>query len=65
MFVEQKGVCAICGGPGGPHKSLAVDHHHGTGSVRGLLCGNCNNGLGRFRDNPEFLAKAITYLLDT
>ncbi|WP_212989531.1 endonuclease VII domain-containing protein [Actinoplanes auranticolor] len=42
-----------------------VDHDHRTGWVRGILCFNCNGGLGRFRDNPVFLAEAITYLKGT
>jgi hypothetical protein len=32
---------------------LAVDHCHTTDAIRGLLCSDCNNGLGRFRDDPE------------
>lgn len=39
-----------------------VDHIHGTKIVRGLLCDPCNLGLGNFKDNPEFLRKAIEYL---
>lgn len=41
---------------------LNVDHDHKTGKYRGLLCTNCNHGLGKFLDNPELLKKAIEYL---
>lgn len=41
---------------------LSVDHNHKTGKIRGLLCSNCNNGLGRFRDNINTLQNAIEYL---
>jgi hypothetical protein len=71
MLEAQKGVCKICGNPPRlkDHKVnkdnstyLHVDHDHTTGRVRGLLCGRCNKGLGQFRDNPEFLAKAALYV---
>jgi hypothetical protein len=39
-----------------------VDHGHETGEVRGLLCSNCNLGLGYFKDNPKYLEGAIKYL---
>jgi hypothetical protein len=39
-----------------------VDHCHKTGEFRGILCTNCNNGLGRFKDSPELLSKAAKYL---
>jgi len=64
MLEKQGGVCRICGGTNGP-RILHVDHHHGTGAVRGLLCTNCNTGLGMFQDNPNFLSQAMTYLLST
>jgi hypothetical protein len=44
--------------------SLAVDHCHQTGKIRGLLCTNCNLGLGNFRDNKNYLAAAIAYMDD-
>ena len=43
-------------------KSLAVDHCHTTGEVRGLLCFGCNTALGRFKDDPTLLKNAIKYL---
>lgn len=61
MFKEQNGCCFICQKTN-TDRVLAVDHCHTTGKVRGLLCGNCNNGLGRFKDNVESLKKAIEYL---
>lgn len=60
MFDEQEGACAICGMTG---VKLVVDHDHGTGKVRRLLCSGCNHGLGRFRDDPDLLLRAVDYLV--
>lgn len=57
----QGGVCAICGAPDPEH----VDHDHEFGNVRGILCFNCNGGLGQFKDNEQSLARAIEYLKET
>ena len=66
MVIDQDNGCAICGskevGGRGEGTRLAVDHDHKTGKVRGLLCTNCNNGLGRFKDDPDLLTKASEYL---
>lgn len=62
MFAEQNGLCAICAVALEDGNNLAVDHDHETGVVRGLLCSNCNNGLGRFEDDIERLKSAVKYL---
>lgn len=62
MLFQQKRQCAICKLPFKSSKTIHVDHNHETGKVRGLLCHNCNTGLGLYRDNPQTLATAIEYL---
>jgi hypothetical protein len=56
--------CEICNEPlqRGAGKS-AIDHNHETGSLRGILCGKCNMGLGLFKDSTEVLQSAIKYLI--
>lgn len=63
MNTAQNGLCAICGErqTKRPFK-LCVDHCHGTGTIRGLLCSLCNRALGLMRDRPELLRKAAEYL---
>ena len=58
MIAAQGGVCAICQDAPAAH----VDHDHATGAVRGVLCFNCNGGLGQFRDRTDVMRKAIKYL---
>lgn len=60
MVAEQDNCCAICNEEF--TKTPHVDHCHESGEVRGLLCMYCNTGLGKFRDDPERLSNAITYL---
>jgi len=48
MMAAQEGRCAICGAADPQH----LDHDRRTGWVRGILCFNCDGGLGRFRDSP-------------
>ncbi len=63
IFDKQGGCCAICGIHSSKYqRTLAVDHNHITNKVRGLLCFNCNNALGRFKDSPEIMRKAIKYI---
>ncbi len=65
LFAAQDGRCAICGTTeaGAWGGLLPVDHDHETGDVRGLLCHNCNGGLGQFCDDPDRLLAAAAYLL--
>lgn len=58
----QGGRCAICRNRPGS-KRLAVDHDHGTGAVRGLLCSRCNHELlGGGKDSKAQLLAAWHYL---
>lgn len=64
-WYEQGGRCAICGTDewnGGKDKRPHADHDHVTGRFRGILCGSCNPGLGRFRHDPALLRAAADYL---
>lgn len=63
LYEAQGRHCAICQIATGKTKRLAVDHDHDTGQVRGLLCGPCNQLIGR-RYGIEALARAINYLAD-
>lgn len=64
ILAEQGGVCGICSSAtASPRtKHFAVDHCHGTGKVRGLLCDKCNRGLGMLGDTLESVLRAAEYL---
>ena len=68
MLEAQNYKCAICDKKAEDNKrgdrieSLNIDHCHKTKQIRGLLCHQCNSGLGHFKDNTEFLLKAVDYL---
>jgi len=68
MHDDREGLCDICGkeetvlGSTGKVKALAVDHDHGTGRIRGLLCNNCNRGIGLLDKEPDLLRRALAYL---
>lgn len=63
LIKSQDYKCVICDAPiniTGCHTH--TDHCHTTGKLRGILCTNCNRGLGSFHDNIDHLKKAIMYL---
>jgi hypothetical protein len=63
MFEAQGGCCAICGKHQSEFKQrLHVDHNHRTGTVRALLCKQCNIVLGFAQDDIEKLEALIVYL---
>ena len=63
IYKKQNGKCAICDKKHTDgNKRFAVDHDHTTRKIRGLLCQNCNIGLGNFQDNIKYLKKAAKYL---
>ena len=59
MVKLQQGRCAICKQE---CDKLFIDHNHTTGKVRGLLCLNCNTGIGMFKDNISYMKSAIDYV---
>jgi len=65
MLRKQDWRCLICKIPMNSeirHLQPNIDHCHSTGRVRGILCRNCNAGIGLFQDNPTFLRAAARYL---
>ncbi|MDQ2650901.1 MAG: endonuclease VII domain-containing protein [Actinomycetota bacterium] len=62
MLERQSGGCAVCGVLPDTLGKLHLDHCHGTGAIRGLLCQSCNQAIGHLRDDPELLRKAAEYL---
>jgi hypothetical protein len=60
LLAAQGGVCPLCGKRS--TKTLCVDHCHETGTIRGLLCRQCNFALGCFTDSQAAMMAAIAYL---
>ena len=63
VYEKQEECCAIC------KKEIeivdsAIDHNHQTNEFRGILCKQCNRGLGMFLDSPFILRNALEYLQD-
>ncbi len=66
LWHQQEGKCLICTVDmlprGRKNRSVAVDHNHATGEIRGLLCRCCNRAIGLLQDSPEILRSAADYL---
>jgi hypothetical protein len=63
MLSAQGGVCAICRCEQKGKTHLCVDHCHRTGTIRGLLCHNCNRAIGLLKDDHDVIVRAARYLL--
>lgn len=59
QWMKQQAQCAICGMVFGEE---VIDHDHITNKLRGLLCSNCNTGIGMLKDSSELCLKASEYL---
>lgn len=66
LWTKQNGKCGVCSVKLSPRgrssDSVCVDHNHGSGEVRGLLCRACNHGIGNLKDCPDVLEAAARYL---
>ncbi len=58
LKLQQGGLCAICR----EAPSVHVDLDHRTKQMRGVLCFNCNRGLGYLDDDLVMLYRAADYL---
>jgi len=67
MLKAQDGKCALCGrsDSGSKRERFHVDHDHVTGTIGGLLCHNCNVGIGHFNHDENILQAAIDYVSRT
>jgi hypothetical protein len=66
ILEKQDFKCAVCKTekPGTSKSNyFDVDHNHETGSVRGLLCRNCNVTLGVLEKKRNLLMKLEAYLI--
>lgn len=72
MLALQNHRCAICDGDDPHSQNWCVDHDHSCcptqrccgKCIRGILCANCNRGLGAFKDTPKLFDAARMYLVD-
>jgi hypothetical protein len=64
MLQRQNGVCGICRQPNTGKRDWHIDHDHGNGRVRGVLCNPCNLMIGLAKDDPDTLRAGAKYLDD-
>ena len=63
LFVNQGGLCAICGVDATTYgKRFSVDHDHEDDTARALLCLYCNTIIGMADEDTAILEAAIGYL---
>jgi len=62
LLKNQNNKCAICNKILDNSLYTHLDHCHKSNIIRGILCNNCNHGLGKFKDSIQILKSAIKYL---
>jgi hypothetical protein len=63
VLKEQDNKCAICDRTFDEDCKPHADHKHGDSPIpRGILCGNCNRGIGNLREDPAIFQAALSYL---
>lgn len=65
QLLAQGNCCALCDTEFSIEdraRRPVFDHDHETGAARGFICEDCNLGLGRFKDNPDVLERAATWI---
>ena len=59
LIEDQHNQCGICNQV---MKKPCIDHNHITGSIRMLLCTNCNTMIGLAKEDTNILSRAIDYI---
>lgn len=64
LYKRQRGKCVICEKvlPHWKDRLVHLDHNHKNKRYRGVLCANCNYGIGHFMDSVKILKRAIYYI---
>lgn len=62
LLHNQNYTCLICNSILDDTPNTHIDHDHNSNKIRGILCTNCNRGLGHFQDSISILENAILYL---
>lgn len=65
LLKNQNNCCAICNITLDKSKFGLigqVDHCHNTGKIRGILCSQCNTGIGNLKHDTDIIKSAIKYL---
>lgn len=61
-ILAEQGDCCACCRTADPNGTWHVDHDHHTGLIRGILCSNCNTGIGMLGDDLDGVRRAAAYL---
>jgi hypothetical protein len=62
ILVRQGGRCAICQTGTPTWRGWCIDHCHGSGRIRAILCAPCNVGIGHLKHDPALLRAAAAYV---